>query len=61
MNSNLKVWIQEHGWRGVILVIAETESQAREMMKGHYNYDSDGLLDSHPVVEGFVYVNLGDT
>jgi hypothetical protein len=58
--ENLKVWIQDHSWRGCIVVIAETESQARELMCDEYNYMEEEELECHEIKCGHIHSNLGD-
>lgn len=56
----MKMYIQDCGWRGSILVIANNEAEAREMMKDEYNYESDGIVYEEEIKHGFIFSNLGD-
>lgn len=61
LDKELFVWVQDHSWRGCVVVIAETEEAAREMMEHCYNYVVDESLESFPIKAGFVFECLGDT
>lgn len=47
-------------WMGCIIVVADTEENAREMMKTEHNYDPKRDIDKHEIVKGFQYSNYGD-
>jgi hypothetical protein len=48
-------------WRGCIIAVAFSEEEARDFMKGAYNYEPDKPLVRKPLMEvGLVHVNLGD-
>ena len=53
--------VQDHGWRGVIIVIAVNKEQASEKMAngGYYNYDKNVEIEEFEL-QDFEYCNLGD-
>lgn len=57
----MKVYVQDHGWRGVIIVTAFNMEQASEKMAngGYYNYDKDVEIEEFEL-QDFEYCNLGD-
>jgi hypothetical protein len=57
---DMKIYIQDLGVYGSIVVIAENEESARKMMVGNYNYESNTPLLEHEIKPGFVFCNLGD-
>lgn len=57
----MKIFTQDHGWAGAIVVIASNETEARELMKGCYNYDVSVPVMEHEIKNGFRFVNLGDS
>ena len=56
----LEIYVMDLGSAGNIMVIAESETEARELMKGQYNYDKDVGLTVLPLQKGLVWCNLGD-
>lgn len=56
----MKLYIQDCSWRGSIIVIANSQEEARELMKDAYNYEPDNDIEEDEIRHGFVYVNLGD-
>ena len=56
----MKIYIQDCGWCGSILVIANNEVEAREMMKNEYNYEPDGVVSEEEIKHGFIRCDLGD-
>lgn len=56
----MKIYIQDCGWRGSILVIANNEAEARDMMKNEYNYEPEGIVEEEEIKHGFIFSNLGD-
>lgn len=53
--------MQDHGWRGVIIVTAMNLEEASEKMANgdYYNYD-DTVEIQEFALENFEYCNLGD-
>lgn len=56
----LKLYLQDYGVYGCTIVAAENQEQAREMLQGTYNYDSDKEIEEIEVVPGIILENLGD-
>jgi len=56
----MKLYVQEHLWAGVIIVIATSEFDAREKMCKYHNYDSFGEVLEYEIDENFEYANYGD-
>lgn len=55
------IYIMDCDWRGCIIAVAFSEEEARDFMKGAYNYEPDKPLVRKPLMEvGLVHVNLGD-
>jgi len=58
----LKLYTQDHGWAGVLIVTAASEEEARKIMMENcqnYNYKTKEI-EEHSL-ENFVYENTGDT
>lgn len=57
----MKVYVQDHGVYGVIIVIAVNKEQASEKMAngGYYNYDKNTEIEEFEL-QDFEYCNLGD-
>lgn len=57
----MKVYVQDLGWRGVIIVTAMNLEQASEKMANgnYYNYDETVEIQEFEL-ENFEYCNLGD-
>lgn len=51
----LKIYTQDWGWCGNILVIAASEEAARALMEGDHNYLQNESVEEHELVEGFMY------
>ena len=58
--NNLKIFEQDNSWCGNIVVVAENEEQARELMKNCPNYNVKDPVISHEIVNGLVICNTGD-
>jgi hypothetical protein len=56
----MKIYVQDHGCAGALVAIAETEEEAREMMKDEYTYSSDQELEVKEIQKGMVIANYGD-
>ena len=56
----MKIFVQDCGWRGSILVIANNEIEARKLMKNEYNYEPDGIVYEEDIKIGFIWTDLGD-
>lgn len=56
----MKIYIQDHSWMGMIVVIASSEIEARELMKQYHNYDMIVEIKSYEIKNGFSFANYGD-
>lgn len=56
----MQIYIMDAGWAGCIVVIADSEEEARAMMKNEPNYDSSIELEVQDIRNGVVIVSLGD-
>lgn len=56
------IWIQDHSWSGMLVVIAKSEAEAREIMKekGSWTYSSGVPIEKHEIVDGLFLANYGD-
>lgn len=57
----MKLYIQDRGVYGCIIVVANSVEQAKEYMSGEYNYNVNETIEEVEIKEGFVYCNLGDS
>lgn len=59
----MKIYVQENGWTGCIVVIANSRQEALEMMSDELNFDNrckpEDLLEFE-IQHGWKYCNLGD-
>lgn len=56
----LKIYSQDHRWAGCIVVVAESEEEARDLMQDYHNYDAATPIEEHEIKKGFVFWNYGD-
>jgi hypothetical protein len=56
----MKIYIQNHCWAGVLVAIADTEEEAREIMKDEYTYSPKQKLEIKEIQKGMVVANYGD-
>lgn len=60
----LKIYTQDHGWAGVIIVTATSVEEAHKIMEEKYsypgNYDPKVEIEENEI-DGFTYENRGDT
>ena len=56
----MKIYIQDNGVYGMIVVIAISETHARKLMENEHNYRESYEIESHEICSGFCYSNLGD-
>ncbi len=56
----MKLYIQDCGWRGSIVVVANSQEEARALMEGCYNYEPNGEIEEEEIRVGFIFANLGD-
>jgi hypothetical protein len=59
---NVLLYIQDLGVYGCIVVAAESEEQARQIMVDCYNYDENRqvTVSTMPTKAGLIHCNLGD-
>lgn len=59
----MKIYIQDYSWAGMIVVVADNEQEAREIMRSEHrtHYSDQNPVTEHEIVKGFVAVNLGDS
>lgn len=57
----MKIYVQDHGVYGCIVVLAENKEQARKFMEGEYNYDKNEPVEEMELEPGVIHVNLGDS
>jgi hypothetical protein len=55
----MKLFVQDNGKSGMIVVIAGSETLARQLMKGYCNYDPGEDLDEYSLEEGVSFCNYG--
>lgn len=60
MDTKLKIYVMDVGWRGSIVVVAESEAVARTVMSSCYNYDPAAKVAEHEIKDGFLWCDFGD-
>ena len=55
----MKVYIQEISWMGCIIVIANSESEDREIMSSDENYEANRGITEKEICIGVVHINYG--
>lgn len=67
MRTKLKIYAVDLGWRGSIIVVAESMDEAREIMEKEANYkefhegtDEKEEITEHKIVKGFKWTEHGD-
>jgi hypothetical protein len=58
--SELKIYAQDRGIYGCIVVIAKSEEQARTKMRDALNYSEKQELEEYEINEDFAFWNYGD-
>jgi len=58
--KTLKLYSQDHGSNGLLIAIAYSEEEAREMWKGEYTYRQDTKVEEHKLKHGLTVTNYGD-
>jgi metal-responsive CopG/Arc/MetJ family transcriptional regulator len=56
----MKLYIMDCGVYGSIIVVSDSEANARELMQTQWNYDDSIQIKEHEIVNGFIFANLGD-
>ena len=61
--KELKLYVQDHGWAGMIVVTAYSEENAHEKMKklNFHNYLYEYGVEEYIIDEDFEYENVGDS
>lgn len=60
-DNKAKLWIQDRGTGGCIIVVAMNETDARRIMeKESWNYSHTIPLQAMSLDNGFKFVNVGD-
>ncbi len=61
MDNILKIWIQDLGYRGCLMVIASNEKEAREKLASYFSeYNTKDLIISREITKDFYYESYGD-
>jgi hypothetical protein len=60
--NDLYIFLQDCGYRGVLIVIARNEEDARKQMEVNkgINYRPDKPVEKHEIKEGWNWVDYGD-
>ena len=56
----LRIYVQDRGVYGMIVVVAKSEREARLMMCCEFNYLESEAVESYEIEDGFIYCCLGD-
>jgi hypothetical protein len=56
----MKLYIQDCSWAGSIVVVANSEEEARELMRGEENYEEWRSVVEEEIRVGFIFSNYGD-
>lgn len=60
----LKLFIQDNGWEGALIVIAESESEARKIMEKQnslmFRYDPESSVNEYEIINGLNLSTSGD-
>lgn len=56
----MNIYVQDFGWRGAVIVVADNEEEARKEAAQNPFYDEKYGFDWYPVAPGVVCVTLGD-
>lgn len=56
----MRIYIQDHAFNGMIIVIASSFEEARELMSDYPNYNPFRAVEVHEIKNGFSYANYGD-
>ena len=56
----MKIYIQELNIYGCLIAFADSEEEARKLMRNEENYNINELLIENEIIKGLVFVNLGD-
>lgn len=56
----MKIWVLDRGVYGCIVIVAESEEEARSFLVGSYHYNEKDEIQSYPIEIGFIHENMGD-
>lgn len=56
----MKMYVQDHGVYGVIVVAANSKEEAATKMVNYHNYDKNTEIEEYEM-ENFEYCNMGDS
>lgn len=54
------IWFMDCSWAGSIMVVAQTEEEARTFMEAEENYDPKLPVMRYEIERGLVLAHLGD-
>lgn len=57
---DLKIFVQDHGVYGMLVVVAKCSYDARVIMKSSHTYSESEPLEIYDIKEGLSIVNYGD-
>lgn len=61
MQNGLKIYIQDNGWAGMLVAVACSENEARDIMKNEYTYNEKAsLIEVTELKKGMLVANYGD-
>ena len=58
--STPAIYCQDNGFAGMLIVVAWSEEEARELMKDAYTYDENRKVTEHKFQPGLTIFNYGD-
>lgn len=61
MKKELKLYVMDCSYYGMIIVAATSQEDAREKMRNNYNYCESNEIECFDFDADFEYCNLGDT
>ena len=58
----MKIYRQDNGWRGSVVVIADSKEEAIKMMKKKkvFDYETEEEIEEYEIVSGLILVDYGD-
>ncbi len=56
----MKLYIQDSSWMGCIVVVADSEEEARELMSNEENYHEHNPVIEKVIYKGLKFVSHGD-
>ena len=59
--QDMKIYVQDNGKYGCLIVIANSKEEARNKMAKYHNaYEEYGSIEEHEITQDFEFVNYGD-